>query len=164
MIISLIVAMGNNREIGFQNKLLWHIPEDMKNFVKLTKGKPILVGRKTFESFKKPLPGRLNIVITRDQNYSYDHELVEIFHNYDDALKYVEELGCEEIVVCGGAQIYQDFLGRVDRMYVSFVNWQGEADTYFPKFDFKKMEIFNEAFYEQTSQTASWKFVEYHRK
>lgn len=161
MIISLIVAMGINREIGFKNKLLWNIPEDMKNFVRLTKGKPILIGRKTFESFKKPLPGRINIVITRDLNYRYEHELVKIFHNYEEALKFAGQLGTAELVICGGAQIYQDFLDKVDRMYISYVNWQGEADTFFPEFDFTRMKIINEASFDESENSPAWKFVEY---
>lgn len=161
MLISLIVAMGINREIGFKNKLLWNIPEDMKNFVRLTKGKPILLGRKTFESFKKPLPGRINIVITRDLNYCFDHELVKIFHNYEDALEFANQLGTSELVICGGAQIYEDFLNKVDRMYISYVDWQGEADTFFPEFDFSKMTVVNETLFKESEQSPAWKFVEY---
>lgn len=164
MIKSLIVAMGKNREIGLDNKLLWHIPDDMKNFVRITKGKPILVGRKTFESFKKPLPGRLNVVVTRDVNFKYDHPLVKIFYDINMALDYLEGERTPEVVICGGAGIYGEFIDQVDKMYISFVDWEGKADTFFPECDFSSFKIITKLEHPRIGQISpAWTFVEYDR-
>lgn len=163
MILSMIAAMGKNRELGLDNKLLWHIPADMKNFVKITKGKPIIVGRKTFESFGKPLPKRLNVVITRDRDYSYDHEDVVIFHDPKDAVTFLKEKGYEESVVCGGAIIYKFFMDEIDTLYLSRVDWEGEADTFFPEFDSTKLNISETQDFEATDKTPFWRFEVYKR-
>lgn len=164
MIISLIAAIGKNRELGLDNKLLWNVPEDMKNFVRLTKGKPIIVGRKTFESFKKPLPGRLNIVITRDLSFKFDHEFVRVFNDLKSALNYLRDQSTVEVVVCGGAQIYQEMLPVVDKIYLSYIDWEGRADTFFPKFNLLEFTVVGEQVYESSSSSIAWKFVEYQRK
>ncbi len=158
MILSLIVAFGRNREIGLDNKLLWKVPEDMKNFVRLTKGKPIIVGRKTFESFGKPLPGRVHIVITTNRDYQYEHPDVFIVHSIKEALSYCQSLQVQETVVVGGAKIYELMLPYVDRMYLSHIDWQGDADTYFPDFDISQ---FRETLIEDhppRDGVVAWKF------
>jgi len=164
MKLSLIAAMGKNRELGLDNQLLWHIPADLKNFVKYTKGKPIIVGRKTFESFGKPLPKRLNVVITRDKTYKYDHEDVIIFHDPDEAVSYLREREIEEAVVCGGAVIYKYFMGQVDSIYLSRVDWEGKADTFFPEFNEADFTITETQEFESTEKTPFWKFEIYERK
>jgi len=158
MILSMIAAMGKNRELGLDNKLLWHIPADMKNFVKITKGKPIIVGRKTFESFGKPLPKRLNVVITRDESYQYDHENVIVFNDPDSAVAYLQEKGYEESVVCGGAVIYKYFMDRVDTVYLSTVDWEGEADTFFPALEKSNFKVSETLDHEATEKTPFWRF------
>src|SRR3989339_1780632 len=104
MTISLVAAMGRNRVIGNKGKLPWHMPADLKYFRDKTKGKPIIMGRKTFESMgKKPLPNRANIIITRDQNYKADGAIV--VHSVDEALKEAEKYTVEEVMVVGGSEI-----------------------------------------------------------
>lgn len=158
MIISLIAAIGKNLELGLDGKLLWNIPADMKNFVKLTKGKPILVGRKTFESFKGPLPNRLNIILTTNTDYKYTHENVLVFYDIEKALAYLNSKEYEEVVVCGGAEIYKYFLNRADQLYMSFVDWEGKADTFFPEFDFSSVKLCETENFEATEKSPSWTY------
>lgn len=130
--ISIIAAMGKNRELGLDNKLLWKLPVDMKFFRQTTMGKPILVGRKTYESFGgKPLPGRQNIVITRDENYQ--SEGADIVHNIDAALAKAGNV--EEIMIIGGASFYEQTLPKADRLYLTYVDGDFEADSWFPQID-----------------------------
>jgi len=133
MIISLIWAMADNRVIGIENCLPWKLPADMKWFRKQTMGKPILMGRKTFESFgAKPLPGRTNIIITRDQ--AYTAEGVVVVHSIDEALKAAGDV--EEVMVIGGASFYEQMLAKADRLYVTLVHGSFEGDAWFPEVDF----------------------------
>jgi len=124
--------MGRNRELGLDNKLLWHLPVDMKFFRQTTMGKPILVGRKTYESFGgKPLPGRKNIVITKDK--SYQSEGAVIVHSIDEAITQAGDV--DEIMIIGGASFYEQTLPKVDRLYLTYVDANFEADSWFPEFD-----------------------------
>ncbi|OGC88788.1 hypothetical protein A2419_03490 [Candidatus Adlerbacteria bacterium RIFOXYC1_FULL_48_26] len=135
--ISIVVAVGKNRELGLGGKLLWHIPEDLKRFKALTLGHPVVMGRKTFESIVailgKPLPGRTNIVITRDTNWSYEGVLV--FHSLEEALAKARELDQEEIHIGGGADLYAQALPFVDRLYLTLIDDTKEADTFFPGYE-----------------------------
>jgi dihydrofolate reductase len=134
MIVSLIVAMGPKREIGNNNKLLWHIPEDLKNFKKITTGKSVVMGRKTFDSIGKALPNRKNIVLSRD--VTFNPEGVEVITDplmaLDVALDYNDSEE-SELVVIGGAEIYKIYLPYVQKIYLSEVNYHGPADAYFPE-------------------------------
>lgn len=123
--------MGRDRELGLDNKLLWHLPVDMKFFRQTTMGKPILVGRKTYESFGgKPLPGRKNIVITKDKSYSSDGAI--IVHSIEEA---IQEAGdADEIMIIGGASFYEQTLPIADRLYLTYVDANFEADSWFPEF------------------------------
>jgi dihydrofolate reductase len=124
MTLSIIVAMANNRAIGKDNQLLWHLPEDLKYFKRITMGKPIVMGRKTFESIGRPLPGRLNIVITRQQDWQ--HEGVKVVNSIGDALVLAEAQslidGKDEVMVIGGAEIYKTALAQADRLYLKRVD------------------------------------------
>lgn len=135
--ISITVAIGKNRELGMAGKLLWHIPEDMKRFKALTLGHPVIMGRKTFESIiailGKPLPGRTNIVITRDHSWSYEGVLV--FHSLEEAIVKARELDQEEIHIGGGADLYVQALPFVDRLYLTLIDDEKEADTFFPEYE-----------------------------
>ncbi|WP_259780536.1 dihydrofolate reductase [Aestuariispira ectoiniformans] len=137
MHISLIVAMGRNNVIGVEGGLPWHIPGDLKFFKAQTLGKPIVMGRKTFESIGRPLPGRPNIVITRQEGYA--PEGVEVVSTLRDALRlgteHAERLGKDEVMIVGGAQIYAASLERADRLYITEVDAAPEGDAYFPKVD-----------------------------
>ena len=131
MIISIIAGMDKNRLIGQGNRLPWRLPADMKHFRQHTLGKPVLMGRRTFESIGKPLPKRTNIILTRDHNYRADGCIVT--HSIEEALKAAS--GCEEIMIIGGASIYELFLQRADRLYLTYVHACFEGDVYFPAFD-----------------------------
>ncbi|MBI2651863.1 type 3 dihydrofolate reductase [Candidatus Woesearchaeota archaeon] len=131
MIISLIAAMGKNRIIGKNNSLPWRLPEDMKRFKQLTLGKPVVMGRKTFESIGKPLPNRTNIIITHDKNYKAEGCI--IVHSVKEALKTAE--GNKEVMIIGGEKIFREFLPIADRMYLTFIDEDFEGDAYFPEYD-----------------------------
>jgi len=147
MIISLIAAMDKNRVIGKNNSLPWNLPADMKYFRDKTKGKPVIMGRKTHESIGKPLPKRTNIIITRDQNYKTEGCI--IVHSTDEALKAVGNP--EEIMVIGGSQIYKEFLPKANRMYLTFIDAEFEGDTYFPEYN---IEEWKETSYEEHERDA----------
>ena len=125
-----VVAMDANRAIGFRNGIPWKLPEDMKLFKRLTMGHPILMGRKTWESLERPLPGRQNIVLTREPAYRADGALV--IHNLSELESQV--LQHPEVMVIGGAQIYELMLPKMQKLYVSEVSGAHEADTFFPPF------------------------------
>lgn len=127
MIISAIVAMSENRVIGVNNQLPWHLPADLRYFKKITLGKPMIMGRKTFESIGKILPGRLNIIITRDQNYSV--EGARVVHSLEDALKLADQ---NEMVIIGGAQLFNEALSKIQRLYLTLIHAQIEGDAFFP--------------------------------
>ena len=129
--ITLLVAHDLNRVIGVDNKMPWHIPEELGYFKKVTMGKAIVMGRKTFESIGKVLPGRLNIIITRNDNYSIDG--AEVVHSLKEAI----ELGktySEEVVIIGGAEIFNQSMEIADKLYITVIQNEYEGDTYFPKY------------------------------
>ncbi len=128
---SLIVAMGKNRVIGVGNELPWHLPADLKYFKAITMGKPIIMGRKTFESIGRPLPGRQNIVITRNEDWYYDS--VECASSIEEAQTLA--VGVNEIMIIGGAQIYEAALSFCDRLYITEVDIDKQGDAYFPDID-----------------------------
>lgn len=127
--ISFVVAMDENRGIGKDNDLPWYLPNDLKHFKKTTMGKPIVMGRKTYESIGKPLPGRENIVVTRDDNY--EAEGTTIVHSIDEVLA----IDADEICVIGGTEIFKLFMPVADRLYVTEIHHTFDADTYFPELD-----------------------------
>ena len=129
---SIIVGVGNNREIGLANKLLWHLPADLKMFKKVTMGCPIIMGRKTFESIGRALPGRVNIVITRNKEWSSEPCLRA--HSLEEAYKLAEQSDASEAFVIGGGEIYRQALESCDKLYLSQIDFDGEADTFFPDY------------------------------
>lgn len=131
MIISFIVAMGKNRVIGSNNSLPWTLPADMEHFKKLTVGKAVIMGRKTFESIGKPLPNRKNIIITRDENYKAEHCIV--VNSIDEALETVKDE--EEVMIIGGANIYGQFFPKANRIYLTIIDADFEGDTYFLEYN-----------------------------
>jgi dihydrofolate reductase len=132
--LSMIVAMSDNRVIGIENRLPWHIPEDLKRFKKITSGHPIVMGRKTFESIGRPLPGRTNIVVTRNKDYRA--EGVFACFSLKEALEFAGRApGAEEIFVIGGGELFREALPMADRIYLTEVKWPYEGDAYFPTFD-----------------------------
>ncbi len=130
-ILSMIVAHANNRVIGKNNDMPWHLPADLAYFKKTTLGKPIIMGRKTFQSIGRPLPGRKNIVISRDENFHA--EGVEVVNSVDAALALVHDI--EEVMVIGGGAIYQHCLAAAQRLYITHIDADIDGDTYFPEYD-----------------------------
>ena len=129
--VSLIVAMAQNGVIGRGNRLPWRLPEDLRRFKASTMGKPILMGRKTFESIGHPLAGRLNIVLTRDAHWSATG--VAVVHTVEAALAAAGDAG--ELMVIGGAEIYQLVMPFARRIYLTHVHAEVAGDTFFPAFD-----------------------------
>jgi len=130
MIISLIAAMDKNRLIGAENALPWHLPADFKHFKEVTMAKPIVMGRKTYESIGRPLPGRQNIVISRS---GFAAEGVTVVDSIDSALDLPGDV--EEVMIIGGCSFYEQIIDRADRMYLTFVDAECEGDAWFPEFD-----------------------------
>ena len=126
-----IVAVADTGVIGRNNALPWHLPEDLKRFKRLTMGKPIVMGRKTFESIGKPLPGRQNIVLTREPNYRRDG--ITVVHDADAALRAAG--AAAEIMVIGGAELFRLFLPRAGRIHLTRVHGNIEGDVMWPALD-----------------------------
>jgi len=137
MKISLVWAMAQNRVIGRNNQLPWYLPEDLKYFKRITLGKPVIMGRKTFDSIGKPLPGRTNIVVTRNRDWSF--EGVRTVDSLEAARELCENLaivdGTEEAMIIGGAEIYRQAMPLADRLYLTEVHADVEGDATFPEFD-----------------------------
>ncbi|WP_111497332.1 dihydrofolate reductase [Marinobacter bohaiensis] len=165
---ALIVAMARNRVIGRNNALPWYLPGDLRYFKQATMGKPILMGRKTFESIGKPLPGRLNVVITRDESWQAPAG-VAVEHSLEAAYRragaQAELDGSEEVMIIGGGQIYADALADVDRMYVTLVHDDVEGDAWFPEVNWGQwQEIGREDFSASDNNPYDYSFVVYQRR
>ena len=132
MILSIVVAIAENSAIGKDNQLLWHLPADLKHFKQITSGHTIIMGRKTYDSIGKPLPNRRNIVITRNEDLKI--EGVEVVNALDQALAICkDENAQQEVFIIGGAEIYKYALEKTDRIYLTRVHENYEADTFFPE-------------------------------
>ncbi|MEX1052235.1 MAG: dihydrofolate reductase [Patescibacteria group bacterium] len=141
-IISLIVATDSKGGIGRDNKIPWYLPEDIKRFKDLTMGHPVIMGRKTFESIisylKKPLPGRVNIVVTRNPDFAYDGVIV--CKSIDEAIEKALNIDKNEILIGGGEQIFNSTVDMADRLYLTIIKGDFKADTFFSHADkFKKV-------------------------
>jgi dihydrofolate reductase len=135
--LSLIAALGENRVIGVDNSMPWHLPGDFKYFKATTLGKPIIMGRKTWDSLGRPLPGRLNIVVSRQTGLAL--EGAEVFPSLDAAVEraqeWATEQGADELMLIGGAQLYAQGLEQADRLYLTRVALSPDGDAWFPEFD-----------------------------
>ena len=159
---SIIVAIGKNNEIGKNNKLLWHIPEDLKKFKKITSGKTVIMGRNTYESIGKPLPNRHNIVLSKNSKL-FSNNFNEKLEICDDFFEIVEKYknSDEEVFIIGGSQVYKKSLelGIVEKLYISHIDFSdNEADSYFPEIDcsmWKKVE---------EEEYTGWKFCIYKKQ
>ena len=129
MQISIIVAVSENGVIGKDNQLLWRLPDDLKRFKQLTLNHPMIMGRKTFDSIGKPLPGRTSIVITRDPNFAF--EGVVVVHSLEEALATARDLNVDEAFVIGGGEIYKKVQTLADKLYVTEVKTMIDGDTFF---------------------------------
>ncbi|GHF30752.1 dihydrofolate reductase [Kordiimonas sediminis] len=158
MALSLIVAMDKNRVIGKENDLPWHLPEDLKYFKKVTMGAAIIMGRKTYDSIGRPLPGRENIVITRQANWKADG--VTVFHALSDARDHV---GQADAFIIGGAEIYNHALQYVDKMYITEVDIAVEGDAYFPIVDWPEWQEVSRDSHDAEDGRPAYSFVVYKR-
>jgi dihydrofolate reductase len=137
--IILIAAVARNNVIGKDGKIPWHSSADFKHFKATTLGNPIIMGRKTFESIGKPLPGRLNIVITRNpESLKKKHKGIEVFDNLESAVDFCREQNYEKVFLIGGASVYEEGMKIADEMIISRMKLQVEGDTFFPQFDEKE--------------------------
>lgn len=144
--LAMIAAMGRNRVIGRDNQLPWHLPEDLKYFRSMTWGKPIVMGRKTFESLGRPLPGRTNIVVSTrpDQEFAGARVVASLDEALDMAAAQARLDAVDEVMVIGGAAIYEQLLGRADRLYLTLVEAEPDGDAWFPSFDASQWTLVEE--------------------
>jgi dihydrofolate reductase len=147
MIISIIAAVAENSVIGANNQLIWHLPEDLKYFKKITMGKYILMGRKTWESIGKPLPGRTNIIITKNPDYKAEGCL--IFHSLHEAVDYSESQEQDEIFIIGGGKIYRNALKLTNKIYLTKVHTKCRGDAFFPELNNNEWEIIDKVKYKK---------------
>jgi len=165
--LSIIVAQSQNRVIGRDNKLPWRLPNDLQYFKRMTMGKPVIMGRKTFaEDIGRPLPGRTNIVVTRNSEFSY--EGVVCVPSVEAAIEYAEDInlinGVEEAMVIGGGEIYRQALALAERLYITQVHAEVEGNVYFPELDYGDyQEIAREDFSASGDNPYDYSFVVYQR-
>ena len=153
--INIVAAVGKNLELGKDNKLLWNLPTDLKYFKNTTMGHPVIMGKNTYESIGKPLPGRKNIVLSttlKDEN-------VIVLNTIEEVLKNIEK---EDAFIIGGAKVYESFLPYTDNLYLTLVDDSPNADVYFPKFNEEDYE--KEILSENEENGLNFKFVIYRRK
>ena len=161
MQLSIIVAMNKNQVIGKDGALPWHISSDLKNFKKITMGKPILMGRKTHESIGKPLPGRENIILTENKDYFSEGCVVK--HTLDEALLYCEKV--PEVMVMGGATLYEQTLNKAEKLYITEVVASVDGDIFFPEYDRSQwLEISRDSFKADENNEYDYSFMVLERK
>jgi dihydrofolate reductase len=166
MELAIIVAQSRNSVIGVNNDLPWRLPKDLQYFKRVTLGKPIIMGRKTYESIGKPLPGRTNIVITSNTDYSV--EGVQVVHSLEEAVELgivvAKEQGQCEVMVIGGAQIYQQALEQSSKLYITEVDAHIEGDAHFPEVNYSEYrEVERENHASDESNPYDYSFVCYER-
>jgi len=159
LIISLIVAIAKNGVIGkASGQMPWHVKDEFKHFKNTTLGFPIIMGRKTFETLGKPLKGRINIVVSRNQNYQTDFEEVVIKSSLQSAIDYCRELNPEKIFIIGGAEIFKQSIPLADEMIITFMKFDAEGEIKYPEFDSKQWKI------EKTMDHELFEVFRYERK
>lgn len=140
--ISIIAAISENKVIGRDNKLPWNIPEDLKRLKRITLNHPIIMGRKTYDSIGKPLPNRINIILTRDKQYKVDGAIVA--HSIEQAIDKAKEVDPEEIFIFGGGEIFRQAMKYTTRLYLTYVHVTIDGDSYFPDYAEFTKETFHE--------------------
>ena len=153
----MIAAMGKNNVIGIDNSLPWKLPADMKRFKQITSGKPVIMGRKTFESIGRPLPNRKNIILTRDKNYSVEGCI--IVTSVEEAITHSKD--ANEAMVIGGEQVFRLFLPHAKRLYLTFIEEEFKGDSYFPQFNKEEWTVLKEEHYQDDHK---YSFVDFERK
>lgn len=161
--LSTIVAIANNNVIGKDNKLIWHLPEDLKRFKQITTGKNIIMGRKTFESLGRVLPNRKHIILCNDMEMDIDNENVEILDDISKLDKYINS--DEENFVLGGATIYKLLMPYVNKLYITKINQDFEGDVYFPEIkEAEWKEISKEKGLKNDENPYDYEYITYVRK
>ena len=163
--ISLIVAMANDRVIGKDNQMPWHLPADLKHFKSVTMGKPVIMGRKTHESIGMVLPGRTNIIISRNPDYrsNFHNQHCQVVTSIEEAFNAVKD--ADEVMIIGGANIYQQLLDKADTLYLTFIDLEADGDARFP--DWSKgnwQEIAREKHLADEKNPYNYQFVTLERK
>lgn len=162
MIISLVVAVGKNGEIGNKGHLLWRLPGDLKKFKEITMGHHMIMGRKTFESIGKALPGRTTVIITRNPKYQKENCLTVT--SLESALESVEKAGEQEAMIVGGGEIYKQSLPLAHKIYLTEVEFAGEADTFFPELDKSDWSLVASEDHPTSVDSPAWTFKVLKRK
>lgn len=161
MRLSAIVAMASNRVIGANNQLPWRLPADLARFKKLTMGHALVMGRKTYESIGRPLPGRTMIVVTRQRDYA--PEGVKVAHSVDEALALAP--GDDEIFIAGGAELYAQTMNRLDRLYLTRIDRDFPGDTRFPEVDLSTWKLLEQELHPASAPDAlPYAFLTYERQ
>ena len=161
--LSIIVAIANNNVIGKDNKLIWHLPEDLKRFKNLTTGHNIIMGRKTFESLGRVLPNRKHIVLCNDVSLNIENENVEVLSDVNLLDKYIKS--DEENFVIGGATIYRLLLPKASKLYITKINESFEGDVYFPEIDLDDWKVVSkEKGKKDEKNTYDYEYINFERK
>ncbi|PTO60908.1 type 3 dihydrofolate reductase [Vibrio splendidus] len=155
MIISMIAAMANNRVIGKDNQMPWHLPADFAWFKRSTMGKPVVMGRKTYDSIGRPLPGRLNVVISRDE--SLEIEGVTTVTSVEKALELVSDV--DEVMIIGGGSIYESCLPKANKLYLTYIDFDVDGDTRFPDWGEGWKQSFNDTYQSDEKNKHNMEFV-----
>lgn len=161
MKLSMIACVGKNLELGKNNDLIWHLPNDLKYFKKVTDGHVVVMGKNTFKSLPKVLPNRKNIVLTFPDDTEKLPDELEVFHGIEEFLESYKDYQ-DEVFIIGGASIYKQFLKYADNLYLTEVDMESEADVYFPEFD--KSLYDKEIVLENSDNNINYKHVIYRRK
>ena len=160
--IVLVAALARNRVIGADGDMPWHLPADLKRFKAITLGKPMVMGRKTFEAIGRPLPGRRTIVVTRDPSWRAD--VVEIALDLDSAIARAADASPDEIIIAGGGQIYAQAIGRADRLRLTWIDVEPAGDAMFPAVDLAVWREVDRADFPVDGDRPAHAFVDYDRR
>ncbi|MBD1398724.1 dihydrofolate reductase [Pontibacter sp. JH31] len=161
--IAIVVAIAENNVIGKDNQLIWHLPADLRHFKQKTMGHPMIMGRKTFESIGKPLPGRTTIIVTRQKDYQVEGCIV--VNSVEEAIAKGKELDSEQVNIVGGAEIYKQALPLVDTLYLTRVHHAFEGDTFFPELkEAEWQEVSSESHEPDEKNKYAYTFKRYSRK
>lgn len=157
--LSIIVAVAQNNVIGGDNRLLWHVSNDLKRFKEITSGHTMIMGRKTFESLPGVLPNRRHIIITRDKNYTVDNPNVEVIHSIEEIINRYENTP-EEAFIIGGGEIYKQLIHNVDKIYLTKILKDYEGDTKFPTINYDHWNIsFESEIFTDPNNTLRYQFI-----
>jgi len=161
MMITIVAAAAENNALGKDNDLIWRLPDDFKRFKALTSYHHIIMGRKTFESFPKPLPNRKHVVITRQKNYK--NETIEVVHSLEEAIQFSSTE--DQIFIIGGGEIYKQALPFANKIELTRVHGEFEADAFFPEIDEEKWDLVNSEFHDKDEKHKySFSYLTYTKK